>query len=125
MTNTTSAQILQITKDWKDEFPSLGVYKPLHLLRRNGPLLSGICLDRTSSGDIYKPIFHYHCLLRSCPAISLSLAVQLKAANGTDASVSFRSHESSFAKSAEKMRALALLPLDGDITLRQFDEACA
>ncbi|MBX3692646.1 hypothetical protein [Dokdonella sp.] len=125
MMKISAAQAKSITKDWQNEFPSLGVYKPLHLLRRCGPILVGLCLNRASSGDIYKPTFHSHCLLRQFPTISLSLAVQLKAANGTDAAVSVKFHESKLAESATKMRALALLPFEGDLKLSQFDDACA
>lgn len=120
----SAAQASRITKDWQDEFPGLGVYKPLHLMRRCGPVLVGLCLDRTSSGDAYKPTFHTHCLLRQFPIISLSLAVQLKTANGTDTAVSVRSHESGLSNYAAKMRALALIPLEGELKLSQFDDAC-
>lgn len=118
------AQAKNITKEWQSEFPSMGIYKPLHLLRRCGPIVVGLCLNRTSSGDIYKPTFHSHCLLRPFSTISLSLALQLKAANGTDAAISVKFHESKLAESAAKMRALSLLPYEGDLTLTQFDNAC-
>ncbi|MGE3182975.1 MAG: hypothetical protein AB7N71_15210 [Phycisphaerae bacterium] len=121
----STAKAKSITKDWQNEFPSLGVYKPLRLLRRCGPILVGLCLERASSGDIYKPIFHSHCLLRQFPTISLSLAVQLQAANGAGAFISVKFHASKLAESAAKMRALALLPLEGDLKLSQFDSACA
>lgn len=120
----SAAQAKSITKDWQNEFPGLGVYKPLHLLRRCGPILVGLCLNRSSSGNIYKPTFHSHCLLRQFPTISLSLAVQLKAANGSDAAVSVKFHEPNLKESAAKMRALAFLPFEGDLKLSQFDDAC-
>jgi hypothetical protein len=37
----TPAWKTKITADWSAAFPGLGVYKPLHLLRRAGPLLMG------------------------------------------------------------------------------------
>jgi len=43
----------QITEDWQREILSLGVYEPRWLLRRVGPLLVGICLDRDSGGTSY------------------------------------------------------------------------
>jgi hypothetical protein len=121
----TTAQAKAITQDWQNHFPSLGVYKPLHLLRRCGPLLVGLCLNRSSSGDIYKPTFHCHCLLRAFPTVSLSLAVQLTAPNGSDAAISTKFHEVKLPDAAAKMRVLALLPLDADFGVSAFDAACA
>ncbi|MCP5326637.1 MAG: hypothetical protein H7A09_09995 [Oceanospirillaceae bacterium] len=120
----TAVQAKSITQDWQNHFPSLGIYKPLHLMRRCGPLLVGLCLNRSSSGDIYKPTFHYHCLLRQFPTVSLSLAVQLKAPNGTDAAISTKFHEKKLPEAAAKMRALALLPFDFDFGVVEFDVAC-
>jgi len=120
----TVAKAKAITQNWQNQFPNLGVYKPLHLLRRCGPLLVGICLNRSTSGDIYKPTFHCHCLLRKFPTISLSLAVQLKASNGTDAGISTRLEEAELTDVASKMKELALLPLDANFGVNEFDEAC-
>jgi hypothetical protein len=120
----TAAQAKSITQDWQNHFPSLGVYKPLHLLRRCGPLLVGLCLNRSSSGDIYKPTFHCHCLLRQFPTVTLSLAVQLTAPNGSDAAISTKFHAAKLPYAAAKMRDLALLPLDANFGLSAFDAAC-
>lgn len=125
MMKISAAQAKAITQDWQDHFPHLGVYKPHHLLRRCGPVLVGLCLNRASSGDIYKPTFHCHCLLRPFPTVSLSLAVQLKAPNGSDAAISIKFHEAKLAEATAKMRNLALLPLDADFGVNDFETACA
>jgi hypothetical protein len=62
-----------ITSDWAKSFPSLGVYKPMWLLKRHGPLLMGILLERTRSNDVYLPCFHVHNLLVPSSTIALSL----------------------------------------------------
>jgi len=121
----TTAEAKAITQDWQNYFPSLGAYKSLHLMRRCGPVLVGLCLNRSSSDHIYKPTFHCHCLLRKFPTISLSLAVQLKAPNGSDAAISTKSHETKLRDAAAKMRALALLPLDVNFGIDEFDVACS
>jgi len=121
----SAAQAKAITEDWLKHFPTLGVYKPLHLLRRCGPMLVGICLNRAPSADIYKPTFHSHCLLRRSPAISLSLAMQLKAPNGSEASISSKFHETKLPEAAAKMKDLALLPMEGDIRLVDCETASA
>ena len=46
----------------------------MRLLRRFGPILSGIHLD--ASADHYTPEFHFHCLLRPFPAVSLAAATK-------------------------------------------------
>jgi hypothetical protein len=66
-----------ITEDWKRSLPNLGIYKPLWLLKRNGPLLMGVILDRTRSNDVYIPIFHVHNLLWPSPFLVLSLALRV------------------------------------------------
>jgi hypothetical protein len=119
----TPAKARAITRDWQCLFPTLAVYGPLHLMRRCGPLLVGICLDRTSSGDEYRPKFHCHCLLRKSPAITLSLYVQLIGSRGAKTSVKVRRHEAMLQEAAAKMRALALLPLDVDFGVGDYEAA--
>lgn len=48
----------KITEDWARLLPGLGIYKPMRLLRRVGPMLTGICLDRDSGNEAYRPTFH-------------------------------------------------------------------
>lgn len=66
----------KITEDWRLLFPSLREYEPLRLLRRNGAMLFGICLDRRSLESIYVPTAHVHCLLRPFEMITLTACVQ-------------------------------------------------
>lgn len=67
-----------VTRDWRNHFPSLGVYKPMWLMKMHGPVVVGICLDSPPSRDYYKPFFHVHCLLRPWPSISLALDYQVR-----------------------------------------------
>ena len=62
-----------ITRDWRNHFPSLGVYKPMRLLKRHGPILIGVALDITGSNDRYIPTFHIHNLIRPFPCVGLAL----------------------------------------------------
>lgn len=101
-----------ITKDWAAAFPSLGRYKPRWLLRRVGPLLQGILLERTGSGDVYVPTFHVHCLATPFPVVSLQLRRQLDP-------VAIRDHVTRLAGAVARMNAEAPLPLVGDLTLRE------
>lgn len=42
-------------------------------MKRNGPALTGICLDRTTANDCYIPVFHVHNLLWPWPSVTLTL----------------------------------------------------
>ncbi len=114
----------KITEDWQREIPSLGVYRPRWLLRRVGPLLVGICLDRDSSGDIYKPIFHVHCLGHPFPVVSLTLATQLRSKrSGGPSYVEVKWHEEKYLDAAARMVQQSLLPLEGDLRLDSVIDA--
>lgn len=101
-----------ITNDWHNEFPNLSVYKPRHLLRRVGPLLIGVCLDRDSSAEKYKPCFHVHFLGKEFPVVSLTLCSQLKAKSGGPECVEVRFHEEKFLDAARRLKEQSPLPLD-------------
>jgi len=112
-----------IADDWQAEFPTFGIYRPMSLARRCGPVLIGLCLDR-GSGDNYYPTWHYHCLLRPFPIISLSLATRLGEPSGSAVYVNLRVHAHRFVEIAIETRSSALFPLDGDLSLTQFETAC-
>lgn len=101
-----------ITNDWHHEFPNLSVYKPRHLLRRVGPLLIGVCLERDSGAGKYKPCFHVHFLGKEFPVVSLTLCSQLKADSGGPDYVEVRFHEQRFIDAARRLKAQSPLPLD-------------
>lgn len=110
----------QITDDWQREIPSLGIYKPRWLLRRVGPLLVGVCLDRDSGGDIYKPCFHVHFLGKAFACVSLTLCTQLRSErSGGPSYVEVKWHEQKYKDAAARMIRQALLPLEGDLRLDQ------
>lgn len=55
------------TSDWAKAFPGFDVWQKLCLLRRVGPTLQGICLERTTSGDEYFATAHVHALTTDFP----------------------------------------------------------
>lgn len=62
---------------WGAHFPSHSLWKGQFLIRRNGPVISGLCLNETRDKDYYKPTFFIHNLLVPFPVISLSYAAPL------------------------------------------------
>ena len=114
----------RITEDWRTEIPSLGVYKLRWLLRRVGPLLVGVCLDRDSSGESYMPTFHVHFLGMAFPGVSLLLSTQLcsERSGGPDF-VQVRFHADKYKEAAARMVRQSLLPLQGDLRLAQVVHA--
>jgi hypothetical protein len=120
----TKANEKEITEDWRKEIPSLGVYAPRHLLRRVGPLLVGMCLDRDSSGEIYKPIFHVHFLGKEAPTVFLTLATQVQSdRSGGPTYVEVKWHGQKYKETAARMIRQSLLPLEGDLRLDHVIEA--
>lgn len=84
MSKLNTREKKRITHDWQAELPALSIHKPLQLLRRAGPLLIGVCLERTSSGDRYSPVFHFHNLLIPRDDITLTLAQPLCSLRNTN-----------------------------------------
>ena len=121
-TPTTLTVLLarRITEDWAREFPGLGIYKPLWLLRRAGPLLVGVCLERSAAGDLYRPCFHVHFLGREFPCVSLTLATGLPSGR-SDAPgfIPVRRHQETYKAAAAAMAGQSPLPLAGDLRLGQ------
>ncbi len=114
----------QITRDWQSEIPTLGIYKPRQLLRRVGPLLIGICLNRDSTANKYMPQFHVHCLAAEFPTVSLTLSTQLRTerTDGPDY-IEVRWHEDKYKEATARMVRQSLLPMTGDLTLAQVLDA--
>lgn len=124
MTKLTDPIKREITKDWATQFPGLGIYKPLWLLRRVGPLLEGICLNRDSSNERYQPIFHVHCLARAESSLSLTLADELRTArNDTPQKIKVAFHKDHYAEAVKKMNQQASLSLLGDLSLNSVLQA--
>jgi hypothetical protein len=108
----------QIAQDWLDKFPELGIYKPMWLLRRVGPLLVGICLNRDSGNDAYTPIFHVHNLGKSFPTVSLTLydpLLTMKSKVPQVIKVAF--HADHINEAANRMKEQLLIPLSGSVAL--------
>lgn len=124
MKSLTASTRRRITADWLEQFRGLGEYKPLHLLRRVGPLLEGVVLERTSGKDVYRPTFHVHCSLRPSPVVTMSLAHRLQSdrSGGPDA-VPVVHHESKYVEAATRLAKQAPLALSGELRLSDVLEA--
>lgn len=111
----------QITTDWKAPFPDLGIYKPMWLLRRVGPLVSGICLERDSGNDAYRPTCHVHNLAKESATVSLSLADPLRTVKtGAPETIKAGFHHQWFADAAVRLQRQAQIPLGGPIQLEDL-----
>lgn len=124
MKTLTASARRRITADWLDQFPELGEYKALHLLRRIGPLLQGIVLEQTSGNDAYRPTFHMHCLLRPSPVVTMSLAHRMQSdRSGAPDSIEVVHHESEHIEAAHRLARQAPLTLSGPLRLSDVLEA--
>lgn len=112
MTKPGSPTPRRVTSDWAAALPAFDAWKPLHLLRRIGPVVQGICLDRTTSDDGYTPTAHVHALTREFPVISLTLGQRLESSSGQPESVLFVNHESEYPAAIEALREQSILSLN-------------
>src|SRR5262245_51892547 len=123
MKELTDGAKKQITCDWSAIFPSLGVYEPLNLLRRVGPLLIGIVLERDSSNCSYRPAFHVHNLGVESDSVSLILWSPLRTPKGAAETIDVKDHANRFKDAAQRLSNQAPLPFAGDLTIGQLIEA--
>jgi len=127
MTKLTPMLKRKITKDWQTCFPSLSIYKPMQLLKRLGPVLVGICLDRDSMNEGYFPTFHIHFLTQESSGIYLILAQRLYyiAESGWKAKIeiSVLEHDNIFREAAKTFREQSPLPFEDEIRLMDLNKA--
>ena len=117
MTRLTPSVKNQITRDWNDLFPSLAVYRPMHLLRRVGPVLIGVCLERDSTNEQYRPVAHVHSLCRVFPVVTLSLSSQAHDEKMRLLTIRVAEHKESYQSAAVHLREYAYVPIEGELTL--------
>jgi hypothetical protein len=114
----------RVTRDWQLAFPDLGTHKPMHLLRRVGPLLQGICLERSSGNSDYLPTTHVHDLTGRSDHLFLQLGMDLRQqSGGVDRIRLFAHGEERVAEAATRLREQALLRLSGDLMLSEVIQA--
>jgi len=114
----------QITRDWEREFALLQFWKPKRLLKRHGPLLVGICLDRDSSGDNYTPMAHFHVLCIPFPTISLSLCGEVLY-RGVPRHIKVKNHQAEFHEAAAALKAEQRYLNSTSLKFNDFLEATA
>ena len=86
-----------ISKDWLSEFPDFKQYKPMLLIRRNGPVLCGFDLRTTSSKEDYEPTFFIHGLMiEAAPVMSMGSVFTSLTDKGARDYVRICSHEKDF-----------------------------
>ncbi|WP_157522048.1 hypothetical protein [Mitsuaria sp. 7] len=115
---------LSLTQDWLGLFPEMGLYEPMWLARRIGPLIQGILLKPTQGNESYCPTVHLHALTRPTGFITIGLGQPLLTER-TQAhdSLKLLHHEKNFHSAALRLRRESLLPLEGDLGLDQVLKA--
>ncbi|MFI5631464.1 hypothetical protein ACIA8E_19240 [Streptomyces sp. NPDC051664] len=109
---TDAATAKQVTADWARVFDGFDIWRPLRLLRRVGPLVQGITLDRSTSGDAYFPTAHIHALTRPFPVVSLALGQRLASRSGMPEAIRFTDHAEEHPDAARRLAGQARLSLD-------------
>jgi len=120
--NLTQARS-EITRDWKGEFPGLKIERPLSLLRRVGPLLVGVSLDRFGTTS-YVPTFHVHFLGNSDDGLSLTMATEFTPTPEMKVPViEVGAHKRFYKEAARLLREAAPLSIEGPLTVKEVLEA--
>lgn len=110
----------RITRDWQHCLPSMTVFRPMWLLKRNGPLLTGIALDGNRDNSAYRVIVHSHNLLVKTDFVSLTLWSPLQNARGTyHEEITLRGHEEKLPAACERLRSQSPLPLTDSLGLSE------
>lgn len=116
----TAATVRRVTSEWAEAFPGFDVWRKLRLLRRIGPVLQGICLERTTSGDEYFATAHVHALTSEFPVISLMLNQRLLSSSGQPERLRFARHEAEFRSAAARLSDQSKLSLGEAPSLEQI-----
>ena len=120
--NLTQARS-EITRDWKGEFPGLKIERPLSLLRRVGPLLVGVYLDRFSTTS-YRPTFYVHFLGNSEDGLSLTMRTEFTPTPEMEVPViEVSAHKRFYKEAARLLREAAPLSIEGPLTVKEVLEA--
>ncbi len=94
----------RIARDWLSVLNGFIQYKPMHFVRRNGPFLCGILLERHSGNLDYEPVFHVHNLMVDFPVVSLGSATYLLNPKGTKDSITLYQHSEYFNLYVERFK---------------------
>jgi hypothetical protein len=102
----------EITDAWATRFPEMSVYKPMWLLKRYGPILIGVCLDRDSGNESYLPISRVHNLCNGLDFISLTLSTELRSPrNNSVWRIHTKSHEKEWTTAMSELDKQSFVPL--------------
>ena len=124
MEKLTTTRKLEITREWQSYFPSLTVFRSMWLLKRNGPLLTGIALDSNRSNTAYRIIVHTHNLAVKADAVSLTLWTPLQNAHDTyHEAITSRSHSAKISEAAERLKSQAPISLTEELQLSEATAA--
>jgi len=114
----TKQDKVQITKDWQARFPALGIYRPMHLLNRLGPIVVGILLEVKSGNCDYTPSFHVHNLMTPFPVVTLGMQRTTVLKN-----IPLSRHSHNLESAVKQIAELALIPFAGDVPVTRVISA--
>ncbi|MFF3653781.1 hypothetical protein [Streptomyces olivochromogenes] len=123
MSKPDTATTKRVTSDWGAALPGFSEWRPLRLLRRIGPVVQGVTLDRTTEGGGYFPTVHIHALVQEFPVISLTLGQRMVTPSGVQESVSFARHSNECQSAARRLVAQSRLSLEEPPTIASIVEA--
>ena len=104
----------EITKQWQEQFPSMGIYENMWLINLLGPIVVGLLLEVKSGNDMYYPALHLDILGKEDDE---DVSLFIKITDGFQ-SISNISPPDKYIKLANMLKAKAIFPLEGDVKLQ-------
>lgn len=115
----TPAMKRQITKQWQEEFPSMGIYRNMQLAQILGPIAVCVFLEVKSDPSSYEPKIHLDDLTRDFsdvrPLGYLSGYVEVPHVR-----ISTISKPDKYLTIASQLKELFYLPLEGDMRIEDL-----
>lgn len=123
----------QITKDWANAFPEFGIYKPLWIGRRIGPIVHGIYFETRringfkyhKGGGAYRPLQFMFCLTEIFDATKKNLPIsimKIPSKIGVRTSIDLGLHDDYFKQTAAFIREDSIIPLAHTLSVTQLIE---
>lgn len=102
MKSLSASEKKRVLKDWANVLPAMAPLKSMQLVKRNGPVLTGLYLNPVSSG--YNVQFYVHALLTAFPTVTVGCDIALLGRHDMAESISIKRHSEQFSDIVEKFR---------------------
>lgn len=111
----------RIMSDWRSCLPAMRQFKSMTLMKRNGPIVTGLYLQENRDNTWYKVIPYVHNLSRQKNVVTHTLDYALR--NKRNDYLDFftlKAHDREFSDACKRLHNQTLFPLTRDLSLTQI-----